>query len=146
MDVFNGNRRRNVSVLLLMAASVLLTGCLDDPPADLIRLHADAGDRLAVTVDAEGWFVSLQGDEGAHVTEQVVVETTEPTLVIIWRNEDDRFHEIMFHRDHSDHDAIRLNPGDSAELHVDNGFEQYVHSHHAPEMPEILIRVQSATR
>lgn len=139
-------RRRAITALLLAAVVLLTTGCLHNPPTDVVRLQADEEDQLVITIDAEGWFTALAGENGARVTEQIIVETAQPTLRIVWRNEDVRFHEIMFHRDHSDDDAIELNPGDSAEQQVDPGFEGYVHSHHAPEMPELRLRVESATR
>lgn len=130
---------RLVFALITVTSLFLMTGCFENGPVDHVTVRPDG--QLGIAVDGEGWRVIVAGEKDVHVTEEIVVEIAQKTVVITWSNEDDRFHEIMFHRDHADHDAIRLNSGQMVEQSVPVGFDRYVHSHHAPEMSEIRLRV-----
>lgn len=142
MRRFNKTAHWKIAVVaIIVAMTLLMAGCLNDPPSDVVRLQAGVGDLVVITVDGEGWLVARSGEKGTYVTEQIVIETTQPTVPILWRNEDDRYHEVMFHQDHTDDDAVRMNPGDKEERSVPQGFERHVHSHYAPELPELTIRV-----
>lgn len=136
--------RRLVAALLLLVALLFSTGCFTEGPKAAVRLEAGAADSLNIGVDADGWYVSVEGTEKSHVTEQIIVEATASKMLIVWHNDDDRYHEIMFHRDHSDHDSVHMDPGERVERWIDLDFERYIHSHHAAELPELHVRIEQS--
>lgn len=136
-------RTRHALPMVLLATLLLLaTGCFEDGPQAVARLDAKAGDRLNIGVNEDGWFVSVAGDEAVHVTEQIAVEAAASELLVVWHNDDDRYHEIMFQRDHSADDAIHINPGERVERWIELDFERHIHSHNAPELAELHVRVE----
>lgn len=132
------------TMLVLVVAAIMMVsaGCFREGVQESVRLQARADEALIIGVDGEGWYVAL-GDKkkATHVTQQVIVETTASRQLMVWHNDDDRPHEIMFHRDHSDHDAIHFNPGERVERWVELDFERHIHSHFAAELPELHVRI-----
>src|SRR5690625_3064794 len=140
-----GTRRhgeRIVPFLLLATLLLLATGCFEDGPQAVARLRAEAGDRLNIGVNEDGWFVSVGGDEFVQVTEQIAVEASAPELLVVWHNDDDRYHEIMYEQSYTADDAIHINPGERVERWIELDFERHIHSHNAPELAELHVRVE----
>lgn len=134
--------KRVLLALLLVGALALSAGCLEDGPRETVRLRAESGDPLHIGVNDEGWFVALGGAKSFQVLQQIAVDAPTATMRIVWHNDDERFHEIMFQQDHSDADTIHINPGERVERWVELDFDRHIHSHYAPELPELHLRIE----